>query len=94
MKRYTRKPSNLLWLSRFPPCANDTRARREGAAEQRRSHTDPRLLYRRFGRWQEAYAQFERATELNPQDLTGYYSAATLPADFAGGMKLIASVHA
>jgi TolB-like protein/class 3 adenylate cyclase/Flp pilus assembly protein TadD len=34
------------------------------------------LLYRRFGRWQEAYAQFERATELNPQDPTGYYSAA------------------
>ncbi len=24
------------------------------------------LLYRRFGRWQEAYAQFIRATELNP----------------------------
>jgi TolB-like protein/class 3 adenylate cyclase len=34
------------------------------------------FLYRRFGRWQEAYAQFERATELNPQDPTGYYSAA------------------
>ncbi len=26
------------------------------------------LLYRRFGRWQEAFAQFKRATELNPQD--------------------------
>ncbi|MDQ6912147.1 MAG: hypothetical protein M3128_04665 [Verrucomicrobiota bacterium] len=35
------------------------------------------LLYRRFGRWQEAYAQFMRATELNPQDLSAYI--------FAGG---------
>jgi tetratricopeptide (TPR) repeat protein len=34
------------------------------------------LLYRRFGRWQEAFAQFERSTELNPQDPAGYYSAA------------------
>jgi tetratricopeptide (TPR) repeat protein len=34
------------------------------------------LLYRRFGRWQEAFAQFQRATELNPQDPFGYYSAA------------------
>jgi len=34
------------------------------------------FLYRRFGRWQETYAQFERATELNPQDPTGYYNAA------------------
>ena len=36
------------------------------------------FLYRRFGRWQEAYDQFERATELNPQDPTGYYSAADI----------------
>jgi tetratricopeptide (TPR) repeat protein len=36
------------------------------------------FLYRRFGRWQEAYAQFERATELNPQDPTGYYSAGAI----------------
>jgi TolB-like protein/class 3 adenylate cyclase len=41
------------------------------------------FLYRRFGRWQEAYAQFERATELNPQDPTGYYSAA----DTARGLR-------
>ena len=41
------------------------------------------FLYRRFGRWQEAYAQFERATELNPQDPTGYYSAA----DVARGLR-------
>ena len=41
------------------------------------------FLYRRFGRWQEAYAQFERATELNPQDPTGYYSAA----DIARGLR-------
>ncbi|MEY2440505.1 MAG: hypothetical protein QOI34_1890, partial [Verrucomicrobiota bacterium] len=34
------------------------------------------LLYRRFGRWQEAFAQFQRATELNPQDPFGYYNAA------------------
>ncbi len=33
------------------------------------------LLYRRFGRWQEAYAQFVRSTELNPQDLLAYISA-------------------
>jgi tetratricopeptide (TPR) repeat protein len=33
------------------------------------------LLYRRFGRWQEAYAQFVRASELNPQDLLAYISA-------------------
>ncbi|MDQ3314419.1 MAG: tetratricopeptide repeat protein, partial [Verrucomicrobiota bacterium] len=33
------------------------------------------LLYRRFGRWQEAFAQFKRATELNPQDPFGYMSA-------------------
>ncbi|MEY2537140.1 MAG: adenylate cyclase, partial [Verrucomicrobiota bacterium] len=33
------------------------------------------LLYRRFGRWQEAYALFVRASELNPQDLSGYISA-------------------
>ena len=26
------------------------------------------FLYRRFGRWQEAFAQFDRAKELNPQD--------------------------
>jgi TolB-like protein/class 3 adenylate cyclase len=41
------------------------------------------FLYRRFGRWQESYAQFERATELNPQDPTGYYSAA----DIARGLR-------
>ena len=41
------------------------------------------FLYRRFGRWQEAYAQFERATELNPQDPTGYYSGA----DIARGLR-------
>jgi TolB-like protein len=35
------------------------------------------LLYRRFGRWQEAFAQFLRATELNPEDPTGFYSAAS-----------------
>ena len=35
------------------------------------------LLYRRFGRWQEAYAQFVRASELNPQDPSAYI--------FAGG---------
>jgi len=35
------------------------------------------LLYRRFGRWQEAFAQFQRTTELNPQDQLGYYDAAT-----------------
>jgi TolB-like protein/Flp pilus assembly protein TadD len=33
------------------------------------------LLYRRFDRWQEAYAQFVRATELNPQDVLGYEGA-------------------
>jgi len=33
------------------------------------------LLYRRFGRWQEAYAQFVRSSELNPQDLLSYISA-------------------
>ena len=33
------------------------------------------LLYRRFGRWQEAFAQFQRTTELNPQELAGYDSA-------------------
>jgi tetratricopeptide (TPR) repeat protein len=33
------------------------------------------LLYRRFNRWQEAYAQFVRATELNPQDVLGYDGA-------------------
>lgn len=32
-------------------------------------------LYRRFGRWQEAYAQFMRSSELNPQDLLSYISA-------------------
>jgi tetratricopeptide (TPR) repeat protein len=41
------------------------------------------LLYRRFGRWQDAYAQFERATELNPQDPTGYDGAA----DIARGLR-------
>ena len=35
------------------------------------------LLYRRFGRWQEAYSLFVRASELNPQDTSGYI--------FAGG---------
>jgi TolB-like protein/class 3 adenylate cyclase len=35
------------------------------------------LLYRRFGRWQEAFAQFLRATELNPEDPSGFYSAAS-----------------
>jgi tetratricopeptide (TPR) repeat protein len=34
------------------------------------------LLYRRFGRWQEAYALFVRAIELNPQDLNAYIIAA------------------
>jgi TolB-like protein len=33
------------------------------------------LLYRRFGRWQEAHALFVRASELNPQDLTAYIMA-------------------
>ncbi|MFL6513828.1 MAG: tetratricopeptide repeat protein [Chthoniobacterales bacterium] len=33
------------------------------------------LLYRRFGRWQEAYNQFLRVTELNPQDLWGHIHA-------------------
>ncbi|MEY2487559.1 MAG: hypothetical protein QOH39_3207 [Verrucomicrobiota bacterium] len=33
------------------------------------------LLYRRFGRWQKAYALFVRASELNPQDLSGYINA-------------------
>ena len=33
------------------------------------------LLYRRFGRWQESYAQFVRASELNPHDLTAYIGA-------------------
>jgi TolB-like protein len=41
------------------------------------------FLYRRFGRWQEAYAQFQRATELSPEDPTGYYSAA----DIARGLR-------
>ena len=30
------------------------------------------LLYRRFGRWQEAYSLFVRETELNPHDFTAY----------------------
>ena len=30
------------------------------------------LLYRRFGRWQEAYALFVRSSELNPRDLSAY----------------------
>ena len=34
------------------------------------------FLYRRFGRWQEAYAQFRRTSELNPEDPTGYVGAA------------------
>lgn len=33
-------------------------------------------LYRRFGRWQEAYAQFVRTTELNPTDPAPYGLAA------------------
>jgi TolB-like protein/class 3 adenylate cyclase len=33
------------------------------------------LLYRRFGRWQEAYALFVRVSELNPRDLLAYISA-------------------
>ncbi len=33
------------------------------------------LLYRRFGRWQEAFAQFKRATELNPQEPFSYMNA-------------------
>ena len=33
------------------------------------------FLYRRFGRWQEAYAQFQRTTELNPQEPMGYDGA-------------------
>jgi TolB-like protein len=33
------------------------------------------LLYRRFGRWQEAYALFVRSSELNPRDLLPYISA-------------------
>ena len=37
------------------------------------------LLYRRFGRWQEAYALFVRASELNPRDLSGYIIAAGRP---------------
>lgn len=34
------------------------------------------FLYRRFGRWQEAYAQFSRTAELNPQEVVGYVNAA------------------
>jgi TolB-like protein len=34
------------------------------------------LLYRRFGRWQEAFAQFQRTMELNPQEPFGYFNAA------------------
>ena len=34
------------------------------------------LLYRRFGRWQEAFAQFQRTAELNPQDPAAYDNAA------------------
>src|SRR5207253_2747380 len=41
------------------------------------------LLYRRFGRWQEAYALFVRASELNPRDLSGYIFAA----DAAFGLR-------
>jgi TolB-like protein/tetratricopeptide (TPR) repeat protein/class 3 adenylate cyclase len=33
------------------------------------------LLYRRFGRWQEAFAQFVRAQELDPQELFPYINA-------------------
>ena len=33
-------------------------------------------LYRRFGRWQEAYALFVRCSELNPQDPAPYIAAA------------------
>ena len=33
------------------------------------------LLYRRFGRWQEAFAQFVRARELDPQELFPYINA-------------------
>jgi TolB-like protein len=33
------------------------------------------LLYRRFGRWQEAHALFIRASELNPRDLSSYIFA-------------------
>jgi TolB-like protein/class 3 adenylate cyclase len=36
------------------------------------------LLYRRFGRWQEAYSLFVRETELNPHDLTAYLLAAAV----------------
>jgi TolB-like protein/class 3 adenylate cyclase len=33
------------------------------------------FLYRRFGRWQEAYALFVRSSELDPRDLLAYISA-------------------
>lgn len=33
------------------------------------------LLYRRFGRFQEALAQFNRASELNPEEPFNYYTA-------------------
>ncbi|MFL6515171.1 MAG: hypothetical protein ACJ8M1_09135, partial [Chthoniobacterales bacterium] len=33
------------------------------------------LLYRRFGRMQEAYALFVRCSELNPRDLVAYFAA-------------------
>jgi len=35
------------------------------------------LLYRRFGRWQEAYSLFVRETELNPHDLSAYLLASS-----------------
>ncbi|MDB6147825.1 MAG: hypothetical protein JWO45_1489, partial [Spartobacteria bacterium] len=37
-------------------------------------------LYRRFGRWQEAFAQFQRTRELNPQEPVAYYNAAATAA--------------
>ena len=36
------------------------------------------LLYRRFGRWQESFDQFVRATELNPQDRFAYINGAAV----------------
>ena len=43
------------------------------------------LLYRRFGRWQEAYALFVRASELNPRIFPPTSLPATPPFPCAGG---------
>jgi tetratricopeptide (TPR) repeat protein len=51
------------------------------------------LLYRRFGRWQEAFAQFQRTMELNPQEPAGYDGAAAVLLRCVGGMMVIASTR-